>query len=1190
MIHNIFFINIEYRMSKIQPTFTKKGKSILQSEKNRMEATFQKAHMSFDAQDSSFLQKIQSRIIKTSSGIMFDNNLDIYNIILVEDDGLIYSVKFDENLYNNKVYDNYTIRVYIQQKLCLLDINKIIGVVYKTDIPEHSFWRGLAKYVYEADDGIFLKKYNSQSVITKPQAATQPPSATTKQPSPTQTPSATTKQPSPQAATQTPSATTKQRTPQAATQPSSATTKQPSLQAATQPPSANKTPRNLIKKTLTKAAYNKYKEHFENIPEQQCLNIINELNNLDINSENILKVQNPKNPNGTSKKINYDSDIILTALSKCYDKYNRKKEISDLIDIKHLVLENPSQVSNIHITDITIVNQAYKDSCDNISKKTEITYEEYTDHMQKLLKVLFTIHNIIQSDQLRIVYNFFDEETLKNYKKHVDPSYDHNKQNIITRNIIFDDTRRVTTVDNVLSNTYLNKAIRFSILKENGIKSIEFNHQYKHTENDTNYEYHKYMSVLPKYHCLDITSGISKPQNDVLLKLLLQLNGFTKDFKDNYTIIGHNKQEYQDLVSNVGDYTQNHDINKLCCVLYNNNYNKKSAIQDYYYYFNYDGPAIASSVLNAYNYINKRNSYQPLALSPPILYEIETYYKGQSPLFSRIINEGIQNHLCNDLKLDNNTFDKIKKVMQYINVQNTPNYDKEEIYVFHGTQNLMHSSRQNEMNLLSFLSCSFNIYISIDYATCNIATSSVKKNKGIVYVFKINKNMKYMNFNDGLFQILLLPGTKIFIKKEFIIGNIMYVLCHVDNNDNVNFGRKLLQNIGQNLHTPSQIKQYALTKDKKEYPICTQVALTGTRIHFRPNVENIFVIDHQNEDYIYTCLGKVLDNFDINSEFNIRYTIHQHMINDCYKFFKCNCVEYNLFYNNDNFPNNIYTAWKVDNNYNTIRDFKYNVDNFLADSILSNSDCMNSKNYLGHNTENKQMLVWLKGCGMYNTHGLRKPRFNTKDVPYDYLSILQEIMPELQRNPLLFNDLKKNINGHLDNFDSFLQNLENNYLNFIGNHTNIPHSSHEYKDMQKMIKDLTQILQYRCEYFMQHKEEINDNIIKYVAENSSIQLPSLGGDLSVSFKETRSIIQPYNTKYKTELRSSSSKRKLSAYESYRSISLPSATEFMARNLKEPYKSYYGVQNSRDIVDISNDGYCVSNKEFEKILNKLNKVV
>ena len=956
--------------------------------------------------------------------------------------------------------------------------------------------------------------------------------------------------------------------------------------------SINKTPRNLLKKNLTKSVYNKYKEHFADISEQQCLNIINELQNLDINSGNIPKVQNPKNPNDTSKKINYDSDIILTALSKCYDKYDRKSEISHLIDPRNLILENPSQATNIHTTnihttDITNVTQSYKDSCTNIAQKTEITYKEYTDHMQKLLNVLFKVYSVIQATQVRIALNFFDEETLKNYKKHVDPSYDHNKQNVITRHNIFDDTRGVMTVDNVLSNTYLNKAIRFSLLKENGIKSIEFNHQYKHTENDTNYEYHKYMSILPKYHCLDNTFGMSKSQNDLLLKLLLQLNGFTKDFKDNYTIIGNNKQEYQDLVSNVGDYTNNHDINKLCCVLYNNNYNKKSAIQDYYYYFNYDGPAIATSVLNAYNYVKNRNSYQPLALAPTILYEIETYYKGRQPLFSRIVNEAIQNHLLNDLNLDINTFDKISKVMQYINVQNTPNYDKEDIYVFHGTQSLMHSSRQTEMNLLSFLSCSFNIYISIDYATCNIATSSGKKNKGIVYVFKINKNIKYINFNDNLFQIILLPGTKIIIKKEFNIGNIMYVLCHIDNNDNVNFGRKVLQNIEQNLHTPSQIKQYALTKDKKEYPICTQVALSGTRIHFRSNVPNIFVIDHQNDEYIYTCLGKVLNDFDINTEFNIRYTIHQHMINDCYKFFKCNCVEYHLFYNNDNFPNNIYTAWKVDKQYNTIKDFKYNTSNFLADSILSNSDCMNSRNYLGHNIENKQMLVWLKGCGMYNTHGFRKPRFNTKDVPYEYLSILQEMLPELQRNPLLFNDWKKNINGQLDNFGSFLQTLEDNYLNFIGSHTNIPHSSQEYKDIQKMIKDLTQILRYRCEYFMQHREEINDNIRRYVAENSSIQLPSLGGDLPpVSFKLKESIVQPHNTKYNTELRSSSSKRKKNAHESYSSISLPSDTEFMARNLKEPYKSYYAVQNSRDIVDISNDGYCVSNKEFEKILSKL----
>ncbi len=1165
-------------MLKIHPTFTKKGKQILQYEKNSMHANFKAWSLTFDPDDPSFLQKAQSRIRKTPSGIMFEQNLEIYDILLVEDDGLIYSSKFDEVLFVNKVYENYTIRIYIQQKRCLLDINKVVGVVYKTDIPEHRFWTGLAKYVYTEDNGIFLKKYSSsvQSAITKQASA-----ATNKPSSPV---AATNKPSSPVAATNKPSspvaATNKPSSPVAATNkpssPVAATNKPSSPVAATNKPSSQ---RKLLKKILTKSGYKKYEEYFENITEQQCLNIINELQQLDINSKHH-KVQNPKNPNDATKKINYDSDIILTALSKCHNKYDRKNEISNLIDTNNLILQNPSEDTYTYITGAT---EAYKQSCINIAPKTELTYDEYVDHMQKLLNILVKLYSSIPaSKQAKFSFNFFDEETLNNYKKHVDTSFDHNKQYIITRDNMFDDTTGVLTRNDVLRNTYLNKAIQFSLFNDKGINHIEFNHRYKHTENDTNHEYHKHMCILPKYHCLDRTSGIPNYQNNILLKLLLLLNEYTKDFQDSYSIIGNNKAEYQDVAISIGDFTNNHDVNKLLCVLYNNNYNKKSTIQDYYYYFKYDGPAIASSVLNAYDYVNNMNSYQPFALEPQMLNEIESYYKGRVPLFSKIVNEAIQNYLLNDLKLDNNTFNKIGKVMQYINAQNTQNYDKEDIYVFHGTQSIMHSSKQTEMNLLSFLSCSFNIYIAIDYATNNITTSVVKRNKGIVYVLKVNKYIKYINFDDNLFQIILLPGTKIIIKKELYIGNIMYVLCHIDNNDNVNFSRKVLENIEKNLQIPSQINQYVLTKDKKQYPICKEVALSGTRVQFRSTVPNIFVIDHQNDEYIYTCLGKVLSGFDINTEFNIRYTIHQHMINDCYKFLKCNCVEYHLFYNNNNFPNNIYTAWKVDENYDTIQDFKYHTGNFLADSILSNSDCMNSRNYLGHKTENMQMLVWFKGCGMYNTHGFRKPRFNTKDVPYEYLSILQEILPDLQINPLLFNDLKKNINGQLDNFGSFLLKLQDDYLNFLATHINIPHTSHEYKDIQQMIRDLVKILQYRCEFFMQHREEINENIIKYISENSSIVLPSLGGDNSISFIK-ESIMQPYKSKYNTELKSSSKRRK-NTYESIANISLQSDTEFMARKLKEPYKSYYG--NSRYTVDISNDGYCVSNKEFEKILSSL----
>ena len=101
--------------------------------------------------------------------------------------------------------------------------------------------------------------------------------------------------------------------------------------------------------------------------------------------------------------------------------------------------------------------------------------------------------------------------------------------------------------------------------------------------------------------------------------------------------------------------------------------------------------------------------------------------------------------------------------MQYVNLTLKSSYNKDDIYIFHGTQGLMHTSGQKEFMILSFLSCSFNIYISIDYSK---ALLSFSNRKGIIYVFKV----KVLPEPAGPVRKTLFPSFRISNASPWVIS------------------------------------------------------------------------------------------------------------------------------------------------------------------------------------------------------------------------------------------------------------------------------------------------------------------------------------------------------------------------------------------------------------------------------------
>mgnify|MGYP003334207246 CR=1 FL=1 len=273
-------------------------------------------------------------------------------------------------------------------------------------------------------------------------------------------------------------------------------------------------------------------------------------------------------------------------------------------------------------------------------------------------------------------------------------------------------------------------------------------------------------------------------------------------------------------------------------------------------------------------------------------------------------------------------------------------------------------------------------------------------------------------------------------------------------------------------------------------------------------------------------------------------------------------------------------------------------------------------------------LVWLKGCGLYNSHGYRKPRFRMNQEPFEYLGIFGEIMNvianmnpvELQR--ILMN--QKFIDKNAE-FTKFLVDLEKEYIKFLENI--IPNKSYEeYKDLKKMIEELTSILKYRSEYFNKKMDTIVGNILEYVEEMDPALQGVTGGKMpDIIAKNSARNIQVIQQYPKQNIALSNTRRlsrsQKEHYESIKNIPLPTRTEYKLKHLVEPYRSYYAsalstestsdkksksvplpdrknkdtrkaksLQNNKTIdnmiVDTFNEGYCVSNEEFEKIKKRL----
>jgi hypothetical protein len=1036
------------------------------------------------------------------------------------------------------------------------------------------------------------KKTKNSSVklqAATPPGKTPPPSPPTNPPSGTQA-----ARTSPQAARTSPQA--------ARTSPLAART---SPQAARTSPPKQISPK-LIRTTITSITKAVKDNLNKEISKDQCIYLVEQLKKIDKRNINMQYPPVIINPI-TKRNIKFNGDTTLGLLSNCHAKY--KNDISGLLDVideSNLIISNatkpaatntvvtkpktPISLKNIDNIINPLLLEEYKQSCKNLESKTSFTFEEYKTHMMILFKVLSEIY--LNAGITNITFNLFDENTYTNYVREIE-KFDTNKiydMTLSKKKIrLFDDNLYKYDDSGVMYNSIVKRIVILNIIDNRNSPIFIFNNNHQHSSLNEEFEFKKYMTILPKYHCINSIVFKSTEQNDLILNVCKLLNSYTKHFQSHYEILTENSIKNKNWLNDIKNYSDMDANNKLLCMLVNNNHYKKTSINDYYYYYNYNGPLPYMSTLDVFEFIKRLKEYQPYIMSAIIINEIEKAYKGVSTtFFSRPVNEAIRNYLSNKLPInDKNILSRINDCFKFINYSLNSSYDKPDIYLFHGTSNKFHKTGDTEVQVLSFLSCSFNIYISIDYATQNTNRfASRYDTSGVIYIFKIDKNIEYINFNDGLYQIILLPGQVIKIKQEINIAKITYVFCEIVNNPDRDFIRKLKDSLNNSvsvINTMYNIRDFYIVKEKYNFPNCIEVkSIATTKILFRSTVPNIYTVDIGRYTHIYNSLGKTLNNSDINTIFNIQYTIHQHIINECYNFFKINCVKYNILYAGTDIANHIYTVWEKNDDYETAySNFEYNLNNIMIDCLLANAGCHISTHYLVNKITKAPLLVWLKGCGMYNINGVVKPTFNINDIPNLYISILNALNLSTSKKNEIINDhsildnIINDFNLHNNVFVSHLQKLKNEYIDFTANSLAFPSTSKEFKDIEKMINDLIDTLIYRSKYMKDNMSTIKANILRHLSPNQ------LGGLQPIFMKETS------KPKLKSKSKSKSRSSTKDTYELVKNNSLPNETIVNVNDLKEPYKTHYEDASYNGMVDVSNEAFCVSMETYKEIKKQFN---
>jgi hypothetical protein len=188
-----------------------------------------------------------------------------------------------------------------------------------------------------------------------------------------------------------------------------------------------------------------------------------------------------------------------------------------------------------------------------------------------------------------------------------------------------------------------------------------------------------------------------------------------------------------------------------------------------------------------YNLVNC-NLWQPYGSAKNKEFQMlgNAYKNHGIPPWSKMLNEAIYKVITkvhsSVLDIPNAADERermLKRVMDTLGVYKSmdinPQYVNNNLYFYHGTANRLHTmkDRENDIQILGFLSTSLNIY------TASYYSEVVTKGSGYIYIIETDDKQGYINLNDQLYQFILLPNTIIRILYEFQLGALTIILCRL---------------------------------------------------------------------------------------------------------------------------------------------------------------------------------------------------------------------------------------------------------------------------------------------------------------------------------------------------------------------------------------------------------------------------
>ena len=835
------------------------------------------------------------------------------------------------------------------------------------------------------------------------------------------------------------------------------------------------------------------KKKYANLSYEQCNSVINQCRDVLIKQEQEKgsKVNRHQIKNPTSDKHIYiDSPITKYLLFACY-YHNNIKDVEDVAEIDTLCDKPPAIKKNyndiltkckdlkLNYTESNLDNlfveteldvkylpyfKNYIISCKQIEKKQTIDFDTVCKHFE----IIFNLLNVGSKSTIALYDDrFLDDLSNANYPSNfiVDNKLSTTNSDLYNYTDIVSEYNAINIIDKltILQNSIFNRIYIFSYTQ----KTIEFCPFGKSRVSLDALD--KISTVIknsnktvPKYFAHSYRDDTET--NNKLNYITAFLTTFSSDFVSNIEIIEPDSaNKITELEQKIPNIKRN-ECYDLATLLYHNaifnNDNTNTPIVGVF-----NGTVNRSSV-NAFQYLFKLIDIQTYNINRDKLSEIEHKYKngGRHPL-SKNLNLELSNLILDpNFNLSDAVKDRLITILTNMQATGKNNDYSKSLFLFHGTSNKLNSNL-----LTSFLSTSFNVDIAIRYSNNN--------SNPHMYVFRINDNIiKYINFADGLHQVLLLPGTKIIEQCILKYHKYTFIICDLEMT-NATYLSNILHNV-KTYNSRYTITEYGLNvKDYTDDYIKIAQYRHDDLIDFKYGNDTIKLTN----DNKYLASELLYEASSIHNLFlNLKYTIHQLIINNIYSYFMDDKIlEYSIIYSDTKITttNNILTGWNYNSSLKstlTNPNYKYDYDFLIIDLLCNNFDIANNLSYL-LTTDNKVKKVWFKTTGIFNGVACQTiTETDSKDIAKLNAIFEKDINTIIETN-IIFNNNKTDITPFVNKYikliqqfktDNILDKIINSFELFINNVLNIPHTSDEYKQLQIFIEIIKRYFNAKVDYML----------------------------------------------------------------------------------------------------------------------------